>query len=244
MNAFNWLLMAVIVNLAGIREVQSQTADSLYASAVSQNLTKNYLLAQSNHSPVFNGRVYLPYVRLTDGGHTFFDSNQYSSGSITFMDYTYENLNIAYDIVRDQLILVHFDKNVNVIVKPEFVSSFSFNNHTFINLKPESVNNGISPGYYDLLYNGKIALLAKRQKAITETVTQFDVKRTVSATDKYYLQIDSVYRQIKSKSDLSKLLKSTHSQNQQFIRANKLNFKRDREKFILSLVRYHNSLRE
>lgn len=238
------LLLAAYVVLSCKQDAISQSLDSIFVAKASRNLIWSYLTQQSNDAPIYNGRVYQPYVRLDDNGHTFFHEKQYAKGAVSYLGYTYKHVDIAYDIVRDQLLLVNFNKSANIILMPQYVDSFSFRDHIFLNLRTEEIKkNEISPGYYELLHKGELILIAKRTKEITETLSQSDIKRTVSTNNRYYLLKDSVYRSVKNKGDLMRLLKSTHSQNQQYIRVNKLNFRRDKEKMISSLVKFHESIR-
>lgn len=224
---------------------QSQSlSDSAYVAAVSNNMVRSYLGQLGSQAPLFNGRIYRAYVRLNDNGHTFFISPNFVTGSITYQGYKYENVQIAYDLVRDQLILTHIDKIANIIMIPEHVESFSLHGHTFVNLSDTLNDSKIASGYYDLLYKGNLSVLAKREKKITETVTPINVERTVSGIDRYYVLKDSIYTPIKSKGNLLKVLRSTQAQNQQFIRTNKLKFGKDKEGMIVKLVKFHDSLRD
>lgn len=219
--------------------------DSSYIAAASQSLTSFYLSQQRESSSIFNGRYYFDYISLNDNEHIFFGNGQFVQGSITSEGYTYSNLDAAYDIVRDQLIVIGADEKSKVIVNPKFVDSFFVQGHTFINLKTNlQSEEQIPSGYYDLLHQGSFVLLAKRQKKVHESVTQYDVKRNVSVIDRYYLLKDSVFRQVRTQSDLVKLFVSERSQVQQYIKTNKLNFKKEKERSIIRVVAYFDSVKD
>ncbi|MFD2162712.1 hypothetical protein ACFSJU_09945 [Paradesertivirga mongoliensis] len=218
--------------------------DSSYIAAASQNLTNFYLSQQRESSSIFNGRYYFDHISLHDNEHTFFGNGQFVQGSITSEGYSYNDLDVAYDIVRDELIVIGPDKKSKVIVNPKFVESFFVQGHTFINLKTDTESEEQIPsGYYDLLHKGPSVLLAKRQKKVHESVNQFDVKRNASVNDRYYLLRDSVFRQVKTKGDLVNLFGTNRSQIQQYIKTNKLNFKKEKERSILRVVGYFDSIK-
>lgn len=197
----------------------------------------------NREAPIYNGKMYHPYIKLSENGHPFFNSERYTQGSIVYSGYTYRHVKIAYDLVRDQLILMDFDGDNALVVVPDHVDSFTLHNHTFIRLTAGAATaNTIKPGYYDLLYKGRIRLLAKRLKSVSEKVTQNEVEKNVSQQDKYYLFKDSVYTAITNKKALLKMLQSTQSQNQHFIKTEQLNFKRDKENAIIKLVKFHDSI--
>lgn len=220
--------------------------DSLFVSSGLHFIDTSYTSLLGLESPVYKGRRYYnSYGKFGNNGHACFLKNNYAGGNIVYDGLTYSDVRIKYDLIQDQLIILHFDKMTAVTVESQHVDSFSLLNHTFVHIRTDDTKpaiNGPEPGYYDLLYDGKIDLLAKRTKAITEKVTETMVESSVSQEDKYYLFRDSVYTEIKSKKNLLKLLRSTQGQNQQFIKANHLNFKRDKENALIELVKFHDSI--
>jgi len=63
----------------------------------------------------------------------------------------------------------------------------------------------------------------------------------ISQNETYYLLKNSIYQPIKSKNDLLKLLRRTDDKNQEYIKANKLNFGKDFEHSVLSIVRFNDA---
>jgi hypothetical protein len=217
--------------------------DSLFVAQVTENITNNYLILLKSDAPIFNGKMYRPNSNFDEGTHTLFINNQYTLGSIFYDEILYKDMNIMYDLVLDQLILLNFDKVGGLVVFPHRVKSFKLHEHTFINIQPDSLNKkNISSGYYDLLVEGKVNFLAKRSKKIQETTNQEKVKRIVYQQDKYFLLKDDIYYSIKNKNELLKQLKVTHDQNQQYIKSNKLKFKKNKEESMIRLVKFHDSI--
>ena len=237
---------ALIIISFFARTMQAQVlTGSSYVEKVTLNTLENYTNAQHSEAPIYNGKVYRPDLKLDGDGHTLFQDSKYATGTIVYNGLSYTNVGILYDLVLDQLVLLNFDEVGGIMVPSDHIDAFSIHNHTFINLKTiKAEATKINPGYYDLLYSGTKDLLAKRTKKIAETTNQHKVIRTVSQQDKYYLLKDTVYIPIKNKTDLLKQLSETQQQNQLFIKKQRLNFRKEKEKAMVELLKFHDSLKK
>jgi len=236
------MLLFSMLTVAQLNLVSAQTVtDSLFVANSTEMAHKIFFHNQEATMPIFNGKVYSIHPKFKDDKHAFFQSDHYSKGGIVYDGIFYPELSMKYDILRDELLLLAPDHVEGVVLQQEHVNSFTLYDHQFINLKPEISLKGISAGYYDLLYKGKISLLVKRQKEITEKIEE-RIEKFISSKDSYYLLKDSSYQLISSKQDLLRLLKSTNDKNRAYIKANKLNFGKDFEQSILSLVGFHDSI--
>ncbi len=244
MNLTHTLLLGTVLATVVCKPARSQVNDSAFVARVSANITEYFTASLAKGAPIYNGKVYYrTHPRFINGGHAFFLTSQYQPGTVIYEGYTYRSAELMYDIIRGELLLLHFDKVTDIVLDPEKVDAFSFLGHNYINIEDaEAKENNLSAGYYDVLYQGKISLLVKRSKMVTERITQADVERSVSQRNRYYLLKDSVYTVLKNKKSLTKLLKSTQSQNQQYIKNNQLNFRKDEKNAVLNLVRYHDSI--
>lgn len=237
------LLVILLMMFLGLPVFAQKMDDSVFVASLSQNMKSVYSNLLNREAPVFNGRIYHPYQSPLENGHSFFVSDEYVEGTIAYNGFVYINLKIAYDLVRNQLVLLQYDGVNAIIVSPDHVDSFSLHNRKFINLQPtsDSILN-VKEGYYDLIYDGTIDLLVKRDKTISEKITPTLVERTVSQQDKYYLRIASAIRPIKNRKALLSLLRSTKNENERFIKDNRLNFRSDKENALVKLVQFHDSI--
>ncbi|QDW24380.1 hypothetical protein FFJ24_005915 [Pedobacter sp. KBS0701] len=231
------LLIVVQLNVVSAQTV----TDSLFVASTTEMAHKIFFRNQEATMPIFNGKIYNIHPKFKENKHAFFQSEHYVKGGIAYDGIFYPELSMKYDIIKDELLLLAPDHIEGVVLQREYVNSFTLYEHQFINLKPATSLKGISAGYYDLLYKGKICLLVKRQKEITEKIEE-RIEKVISSKDSYYLLKDSSYQQISSKKDLLKLLNSTNDKNQAYIKANKLNFGKDFERSVLMLVGFHDSI--
>lgn len=237
---FAVLALSVAIEFPALAQTSD---DSLFVTQVSQKTISSLLNLQKTDGPLYNGEMHYPHAKFKNGGHASFINNNYTKGTIVYDGLTYKSMRVMYDLVRDQLLLLNADSSGGIVVQSEHVDFFSLHNHNFLNVKSRTAPENITPGYYDLLYDGGIKLLVRRLKKITESVTQY-VEKEVEQTARYYLLKDSVYTQIKGRQDLMTLLKATQKENESYIKANKLDFNRNREESFLKLVSFHDSLNQ
>ncbi len=216
--------------------------DSAFVAKVEHHITQEYINLLGSEAPIYNGKIYRPFLKLESSSHAFFLNNQYLSGSLVYEGLNYQNLNLMYDLVNDQLILLNFDKTGGIIVPKELVSSFFIDKHHFINIKSDVLNKkDISPGYYQLLYQGEINLLARKTKKIDEIISPEGIKYSISQQDKYYLFKDSAYHHIRNQKDLLQILRSNPDQNLSFLKKEKLDFKKNNEGAMVKLLNFYDS---
>ena len=217
------------------------TGDSLFVSKVVHTIHYNFLKSQKGSSPVFNGKVYNDHPKFKDHEHAYFQTHQYTIGSVVYNGIFYPELSLKYDILRDELVLLDDDQIDGIVLQPEYVDSFFIHGYQFINIKPEVPHKGIEIGYYNLLYKGEsLSLVVKRAKEVTEKIDQ-QIEKMISQKETYYLLKNSIYQPIKSKNDLLKLLRRSDDKNQEYIKVNKLNFGKDFEHSVLSILRFQDA---
>lgn len=234
----------MVLSVATVLPATAQTdVDSLFVKQVSQKAINSLLDLQKTDGPIYNGEMHYPHPKFKNGGHAFFFNNNYAKGTIFYDGLKYHDLSMRYDLIRDQLLILNADSTGGIVVQPAHVDSFSLHHHNFVNIKPGTAVKNMTPGYYELLYNGRIKLLARSVKNITENVTQY-VEKEVEETISYYLFKDSTYTQIRGKQDLLTLLRATQSENERYIKANKLDFNRNRAEAFFKLVSFYDSLNQ
>jgi hypothetical protein len=100
---------------------------------------------------------------------------------------------------------------------------------------------GISGGYYDVLAAGKITLLARRTKQI-QTIARQVIETEVLNKDHYYIKRNNSYITVNTRRGFLNELADKKKEIQQFIKQNKLNYRKDRENTMIKAVEYYNAL--
>lgn len=116
------------------------------------------------NSGLFNGIEYEPHPVIFTDGHPFFQLPSLQKGSVTYNGDTYEDVELMYDLVKDELVIGHFNGYSRVQLIKEKVDSFSIGELQFIHARENSSIAGLLPGYYQLLYSGKMTLLQRIRK--------------------------------------------------------------------------------
>ena len=185
----------------------------LYTNSFTQNIHKDsttdfqednvislYNRYTEGNAPVYNGSEYLNYTSKLEGD-PFFGSDNNSNGWISYEGTRYSRLSILYDITRDQVVILFPDSNSRVVLHNEFIDSFYLEGHTFIRLQEDQQQNLANTGFYDLLFDGKVRLFARRVKTIEDVIKSNAAGKVFYSSNHYYLFRSGLYYLIDNKKD-------------------------------------------
>ena len=106
----------------------------------------------------------------------------------------------------------------------------------------QSGNDGLRDGFYDLLYDGNVKILAKRRKTISEDLSHQVLKVSFNEKNNYYLFRDNRYYSIKSKGSLLKVLKDKRKELNQFANKRKAEFNLNKELGFVKLAEHYDQI--
>lgn len=237
------LLLVLILPVLQTYSAKSQNlvTDSSVSSFAKAVDVYNASLAQE--LGLFNGRDDKEYAYNFDEGTPYFITNKWSTGTVDYDGKTYDNVSLLYDVARDELMFLYFDKISRVRLLKEKVAGFTLLGHSFINLMTDSSQTTYYlSGFYDRLYHGNVSLLVKRTKNIQTSYRQTGFDRKVFDNNHYYLQKANEMFAVKSKKSFLEHLGDKRKEMQQFMRQNNLNFRRDKETTMTKTLAYYNEL--
>lgn len=224
---------------------QQNFSDSVPGSLAEETkFAKNiYSLQKGNQAAIFNGTIHISYSSEIEGIAYFF-SVDWQKGNVLYGDIYYENILMKYDMVKDQLIVKAKESEGQAITlfSPR-VKQFSFLDSKFIRVDNATAGSFLQAGFYRQLTHGKVTALARATKTISEKITDNKVARKFEEKIKYYTLKDSRYSLIENKNNLLSILKERKKELQGFIKENKLNFRKDMENAIVSVVEFYNHLK-
>lgn len=219
-----------------IPKVDSSPERAIHAA---QQVYINFFIEQLE---LYNGVKYNEVLRNPDidRGHPFFISENLIQGTILHNYIEYSNTPLQYDIITDQIITVLPNTNYKISLIKDQVQSFTLLGHHFVNLK----NEGIAAGFYELLFNDKVKVLAKRTKKLSESSSNYNMvlRKNYFLKSEWYVFNDNQYFLIRNKKALILVFEDQEQKINSFVRTIKTSFKKDREKFIVQLATYYNSL--
>ena len=235
------ILAFTFVNAFG----QSVTADTTFFSNNPESPLAFYETVIGSESHLFNGSEYITnhHFFVSSTGHPFFKSDNLTEGSVFYDGALYTNVPLLYDILRDQVVIDPPGSTFRVKLISEKIKYFKLRNHSFIRLvKSDSANSSLPTGFYELLVDNKIKVLAKRTKNQRKETTLAGLKGYYWSTDSYYIEKNNTYYPVKDKRTFIDVFPGKKKEIQKYARVNKLNFRRRREEAIIKIAKYGESL--
>lgn len=218
---------------------QAPKNDTLFLAQAKKRTLILYEDAIQDQSRLYNGNDYLIYFSKEEE-HPYFGSDDWTDGSIVYWGELYENVPLLYDISSDQIVIEHVRGNP-LRLHPEKVQQFTITDHTFVRLLRDDKNK-IPDGFYDRLYEKNLKVYAKYSKTYRETLQAPKIISEFDASVRYYLVQDGNFHVVKSKRSVLQVLADRKSELKNFLRKNKISFQNDREKAIVRLAEYYDTL--
>ena len=216
------------------------SSDTLFRQKAVQSLISIYHQFLGNQAGLYNGPEYEPYPMRFKEGQPYFEADSFSLGSVRYDGLDYSKVFMKYDLVRDELLILNHDGFNKINLIKDKVVEFSLFNHRFINIIPDSsTQSSFTPGFYDLLHDGKLRLLAKRAKDVQQTISSLSVDYYVRSSTIFFLLKNGVYHLVRNKKSLLEHLKDKRSGLQQFIKANNIKFKKNFEVAAIKVLDYY-----
>lgn len=222
------------------KQVAAQSIDSIpYENTA--NAINIYYRSLGAESPLYNGSEYLEYAYTIQEGHPFFETSNWVNGSIHLEGMLFQNVPMLYDIVKDQLVIPDFQKAYKINLPAGKVQQFDLPGHIFIRLT-QNRSDQMKAGFYELLYNGEIQALAKREKKIIVEYGSLQLSNIIISKNLYYIRKDSNYYTISNKHDLLDVFKNKKKDVQQYLKKIGIKFKSDPGKVIALVAEYYDKL--
>jgi len=209
---------------------------SLPTIANAGNVYNTFIEKQSR---LYNGIEHLGYA-FKIKGHAYFQQKELQTGSVVYDELEFVNVQMLYDLLKDQVVIQHFNGFTKIGLVQDKVTAFTLNGHHFIRLD-SLVGVPIITGYYDELYSGRLKVLAKRGKYIEETIKD-ELEREFIQKDLFFIQKEGTYYAIKNYKGLLAILQDRSKEVKQYLRKNKIKYRKGPEYAIVKATAYYDSL--
>lgn len=236
------LFSALTVNSSELFAQLSASDSILYQKSFS-NAVKVYQHSLEGQSGLYNGSEYPGYPFSFKTGHPFFYSEKPGNGSIVYDMIAYPGIILQYDEVAEEVIL--YESNHRIQLLRERIARFSILENYFVRIVKDSLAMAtVSTGFYQLLYEGQVSLLKKEVKTIAEELRSVSegILRNIEIKLYYYIQKDNIYHPVKGKKDILAVFKDRKKEIQQYIRVNKLNFRKDSDTMLIKVTVFYDQL--
>ncbi|MEP6950354.1 MAG: hypothetical protein ABI863_13805 [Ginsengibacter sp.] len=191
---------------------------------------------------IYNGGEYVPYT-FERTGSPFFDSDTLANGDIGYAGRIYHSIPMQYDVARNQVVILNYDRLSKIILQNDIVDSFHFLNYTFIHLNKDPKQNLNSTNLYQLLFNGHIQVLARRKKIFEDTFKEDEILRVFHSEDLFYIHKGDTYYAANNKKDVYSIFKDKQHEIRTLMRQQKIRFgKKNFNEALLAAARIYDQL--
>ncbi|TGE27636.1 hypothetical protein [Hymenobacter metallicola] len=220
---------------------QALSAAAPAAATTMAGLRQHYAAALGYESRLYNGPEYVNYVKRFIVGHPFFGSVQPLAATVEYAGSTYHGVPLRYDIVLDELVLNAPQGALTMLLIKDKVRAFTLDGHRFIHLSSTDSAQSLPgrPGFYELLVDGPVQLLALRRKDLQERASAGVLEGEITEKDEFFLRAKGRYHKAGKASTVLAALPEQKAALRKYIRAEKLRFgAAQREKSLTALVRH------
>jgi len=235
-------LILVIFSLIFIPHPQSVFAQASYDTSKG-NSSANYLLTRYQFEAGDRLHLYSgsEYVSRGNGvkGTAFLNSGDIVKGTVYFEGRQYNNIPLQYDMESDEVVIRDFNNNYNISLVKEKTAGFILDGHEFVRLFPDSINTLTKEWFYELLFNDKLKVWAKRQKRITYTISTEGTVNRFTQTNEYFLEKDGRFYSVDGERALLSVLKDKRTLLKKYKSDNKIKFGKNPEEGIIQMSRYY-----
>jgi hypothetical protein len=235
------LQKAVFILCLGLAFVSGRAQNSIAdtsGTAVIYKAGDVYNQFIEKQSRLYNGIEHLGYL-YTIKGYAYW-LEKMKKGSIVYDELEYINVPMLYDLVKDQVIIMHFNHVTLMGLVSEKVKEFTLGDHHFIRLD-SIAHPSLITGFYDEVYKGRLAVLVRRRKFIEEQIKD-ELEREFVKDDYYFIKKDDTYYPIRSYKNLLTILDNKTTGIKQYLRKNRIKYKKDPETAIAKATAYYDSL--
>ncbi len=191
-----------------------------------------------DNQALYNGKIWrnLYYLVMED---QFLFSKEYLQGIVTIKGRTFNNVQLKYDIFKDEL-LTPIDSGRILQINKEMIDSFSLSfqgrKYQFIKMKEDTSK--LSESFYNVLYNGKTSLLLKYSKKIDKLSVEGKYDKFYQISKIFIVLNDKLYP-MTGKGDLFKILPYEKSKIKDFMKTKKLRISEKEPESFIPVVRFH-----
>lgn len=229
---------------------QGLKPDSSFIQVASNHVIDHYNRAIYKQAHVYDGNEYITHdYRIKV--HPFYRVDSLQTGTVYYNGIRYDNVQMLYDIVRDELAVQPPEGAYRVRLRNEHLTSFKIGPYQFTRIgNPQygtsSIGDsavGVPTGFYEVLHDGRVKALSRRIKIVHEDISQGFYKADYQQKDRFFILKEGVYHEVKTKRSLLTLFPDQFKVLRKHIRSQGLKFNDlGREEAIASTVRYYDSL--
>jgi len=205
----------------------------------SDNAAIAYLNASSINSALYYGSIYEGYQRAKN--HPYLMDILFTPARLSYQQVIYPEVLLKWDLLRDELIVQSPDFR-SIVLFPEKVTFAELHGRQVIYFRSDSLPGCPPTGYYFLLHAGDCKVMGKTSAKMIEKINPGRIERHFEFKTRYYLYKDGEYHLIRNKKSVLNTMQPFAKEIRGFIASNHLNFRKDKELFLIQTVSEYEKL--
>jgi hypothetical protein len=210
------------------------------AKAQEVSASDSYLSLYQKQLPFFqeliSGGLYADSPRNFDG-HPFFETRVFGNGVLRINEVNYKEVPLLYDSQGDWVITFHPIHNQKILIKSEKVEEFELQDGSeFRNFKGNESYTHHRNGFYEIIADGEIKVLAKHHKELKPVKELGDYTKVFVAYEDLFYWYNGKFELVNRKSQAINLLGLDKKEAKQALKASRLDFKRNMEQSLAILA--------
>jgi hypothetical protein len=234
-----------IVFCSGLSRSFAQTTlndSSFYQNAIN-NIIHLYTDSVKESLHLYSGTEFTGGYR-SSAGHPFFENAEPQQGAIFYNGVRYPDVLLKYDLTKDEVIFINPNNNLSIKLITQKIAGFSIKGRLFIQIpEAKGMANFPGAGFYEILYDGTVQVLAKRTKRLRQAAKAEDLAK-FKQTNTYYVRKDSAWYEIDNKKSLLAVCRDYKTEVIKFMQQENLNFKSDPEPTLVKVIDYYIQLKK
>ena len=225
-------------------KAQSTSVDSVIRRDAYNQAVNNYFHSMAENSQLNQGIEVVEYS-IPSQMHQYFLTDQFSPGEVVANGIRYPDAYLLYDLVHDKLVVRHFSNILKVEQISEKIESFGFQGHQFERVVADSASQTvISTGFYEVLHKGKpVSVYAKRTKSTEEQIKDMQVVLLFNEKNRYFMKKDDSWYPVSDRKAALRVMADKKKEMEDFLRKNKIKFKKQPEQALSRMAAYYDSLK-
>lgn len=224
---------------------RSQTAnsDTSYFREAKEQIIRLYMDSLHQNLRIYDGFEFTGAYRRS-AGHPFFNFEQPRQGTILYDGTNYPGVMLAYDLTKDEVMVVNPVSNRNISLVTSRVERFELDEHVFIRLRSNEAMTGFpGDGFYEVLYNNDTTTVLAKLKKTMRAPARAEELSKFTQSDVYYVRRGDTFDIIGSKRALLKMTGDYKGEVAKFMQREKLNFKKAPGQAIVKVMEFYDRLK-
>jgi len=206
----------------------------------SDDIISNYLANTKAYAALYTGKAETPYDVLFTN-HPYLETNGYVRGELCYNRVVYKGILMRIDLYRDEITVMSPDVPHRIVLNNNKFNYAVLNGTMIINAVDEKKSNA---KFLVLLHNGTYPVVKKHTLRIIEESNSLDrvLRRSFQIQTQFAVYRDGYPYPVKSKNSILKLFPDRKKELNEYAKLHKLDFNKQIEKSIISLVNHYETL--